>query len=146
MKSAGFSRRVFVRTVAEVLRPQPVLRSSVSAHSAIRKEDLEWKVAPQGKGQPLKSPDNLEGFAAKRDLKAGEVLTADLLYSPILVRKGDPVTVKATSGGITIAATMRAKAAAHYGETISVEHLTGTGTATARVIGPGLLEALQGVK
>ena len=69
-------------------------------------------------------------MVAKRDLAAGAELTTDLLYAPLFVRKGEAVTVKATTGGITIAATMRAKASGRLGETISVEHLSGSGTTT----------------
>jgi flagella basal body P-ring formation protein FlgA len=66
-----------------------------------------------------------------------------MLYSPLLVRKGESVTVKATSGGITIAATMRAKSDARFGDTIPVEHLSGPGSTSARVIGTRTLEALN---
>lgn len=61
--------------------------------------------------------------------------------SEIYIRKGDSVTVKATFGGVTIAAIMRAKAAGRLGDTIQVEHLTGQGTTTARIVGPATLEA-----
>jgi flagella basal body P-ring formation protein FlgA len=52
------------------------------------------------------------------------------------------VTVKAIAGGVTIAATMRAKGSGKFGETIQVEHLSGEGTVMARVIGPKTLESL----
>jgi hypothetical protein len=41
---------------------------------------------------------------------------------------------------------MRARSSAHIGETIVVEHLSGAGFTSARVIGPRLLEATQGAK
>ncbi len=79
-------------------------------------------------------------MVAKRDLEPGQVLTADLLYFPLYVRKGDSVTVKTTAGAVTIAATMRAKAAGKLGETIPVEHLSGEGSTVARIVGPRVLE------
>src|SRR5438128_1909669 len=71
---------------------------------------------------------------------------ARLIFRPLYVQKGDMVTVKASSGGITIAAMMRAKASGKYGDTIPVEHLTGQGSTTARIVGPRTLESLQVTK
>jgi flagella basal body P-ring formation protein FlgA len=146
LKGPGFSRRLFVRTVVEIQQPQLVMKNPVAANAPIRKEDVEWQITPvRASGTSLGSIEKLDAFVAARDLRPGQVLTVDLLYSPLLVRKGESVTVKATSGGITIAATMRAKADARFGDTISVEHLSGPGSTSARVIGTRTLQAL-GVK
>ncbi len=64
----------------------------------------------------------------------------------VTVRKGDSVTVRAVSGGVTIAATMRAKASGKLGDTIPVEHLSGEGSTTARIAGPGVLQTFQVAK
>lgn len=146
LKGAGVSRSIFARTVVEVQQPQLVLKNSVAANAPIGKDDVEWQVAPLRAAAPsLASTEKLQGFVAKRDLQQGQVLTADMLYSPLLVRKGESVSVKATSGGITIAATMRAKADGRFGDTIALEHLSGPGSTSARVIGARTLETL-GVK
>src|SRR5262249_37776335 len=92
------------------------------------------------------SLEAIGGMVAKQDLASGTVLSTDLLYMPVYVRKGDAVTVRAKAGGVMISATMRAKESGKFGESIIVGHLSGNGTATARVIGPRTLEALQGVK
>jgi flagella basal body P-ring formation protein FlgA len=70
-------------------------------------------------------------------------LKSDLLYTPLYVKKGDAVTVRATAGAVTIAATMRAKAAGKLGDTIPVEHLSGEGSTMARIVGPRTLEVSQ---
>jgi flagella basal body P-ring formation protein FlgA len=145
LKGPGFSRKIFVRTVAEVQQPQLVLKNPVAANAQVGKDDVEWKVVPLRAGASVTSLEKLQGFVAARDLQPGQVLTPDMLYSPLLVRKGESVTVRATSGGITIAATMRAKSDARLGDTIPVEHLSGPGSTSARVIGTRTLETL-GVK
>jgi flagella basal body P-ring formation protein FlgA len=89
------------------------------------------------------APQQLEGLAAKRDLEPGQVLTSDVLYLPTLVRKGDAVTVRATAGAVTVAATMRARTAGKLGETIVVEHLNGEGTTMALIVGPRTLEVMK---
>jgi len=147
VRSSGYSRKVFVKTVAEIRRPQPTLRTDIEANGEIHAEDVEWKVMPiRGRAEPIQSTDKLEGMLTKRALPAGEIVTGDLLYAPLIVRKGENVTVRATHGAITITAVMRARSSAHIGETIVVEHLTGGGSTSARVIGTRLLEATQGVK
>jgi flagella basal body P-ring formation protein FlgA len=87
--------------------------------------------------------DGLAGMLAKHDLEPGQVLKMDMLFMPLYVRKGETVTVKATSGGVTIAASMRAMAAGRLGDTVPVQHLTGSGSTNARVIGLRTLEVLQ---
>jgi flagella basal body P-ring formation protein FlgA len=143
LKASGYTRSLFIRTTVEVQQPQLVLKNPVGANAAISRDDLEWKVMPLRGNASVPSIDKLQGFVAVRDLQPGQALTTDMLYSPLLVRKGESVTVKATSGGITIAATMRAKSDARFGDTVAVEHLSGPGSTSARVIGTRTLEALQ---
>ena len=137
LRGTFFVKTVFVRTHIRIEMDQPVLKNRISAHSAIQSGDIEWKMMPV---QRASGTDRIDGMAAKRDLEAGQVLTGDLLYMPLYVRKGEDVTVKATAGAVTIAATMRAKTAGKLGETIPVEHLTGNGSTMARVVGPRILE------
>lgn len=147
LRGTNFARTIYVRTFARIETPQPVLIRPVAAQSRIVPEDVEWKPLPmQGTHELLTSLDAIEGMVAKRDLQPGTPLTTDLLYMPVYVRRGDAVTVRATSGSVTISATMRAKEAGKFGDSIVVEHLSGTGTTTARVVGPRTLEALQGEK
>ena len=92
IRSANYSRKVFVKTVAEVRKPQPILRNDIAANAEIHEDDIDWKVMPlRGKGTPVASFDGLSGMLAKRSLAIGEVVTSDLFYAPLLVRKGRPL-------------------------------------------------------
>jgi len=137
VRGTSFVKTVFVRTSVRIEADQPVLKNKVAAHSEIQPDDIEHRLAPVRSGN---TPTQVEGLLAKHDLEPGQVLTHDLLYTPLYVRKGDAVTVKATSGAVTIEATMRAKAAGKLGDTISVEHLSGEGSTMARIVGPRILE------
>ncbi len=137
VRGTAFSRNVFVRTNVNVEAEQPVLKNRIAAHSEIQQSDIEWKLSPV-RSEVVEEP---QGMLAKRDLAPGQVLTSDLLYMPLYVHKGDSVTVKATAGAVTIAATMRAKASGKFGDTIQVEHLSGEGVTTAKVVGPRTLES-----
>jgi flagella basal body P-ring formation protein FlgA len=147
IRGNNFVRAVYVRTVARVELQQPVITKPISAQSRIQPEDVEWKPMPMQRTRDLiTSLDAIAGMVAKQDLAPGTVLSIDLLYMPVYVRKGDAVIVRAIAGSVTVSATMRAKESGKFGESIVVEHLSGNGTATARVIGPRTLEAIQGAK
>jgi flagella basal body P-ring formation protein FlgA len=141
IRGTSFSRNTFVRTSVRIEAEQPVLKNKIAAHSEIQPADIEWKLTPV-RGDVI---DQVQGMLAKRALEPGQVLTTGLLYTPLYVHRGDSVTVKASAGGVTISAMMRAKASGKFGETIQVEHLSGEGTALARIIGPRMLET-EGVK
>ena len=148
LRGTSFVKTVFVRTSVRIEVDQPVLKNKVAAHSEIQPEDIEHKLAPLTAGydrRTTSAPESelVDGPLAKRDLEPGQVLTTDLMYMPVYVRKGEAVTVKATAGAVSIAATMRAKAAGKLGDTILVEHLTGGGSTTARIIGPRTLEVIK---
>ena len=147
LRGTNFVRAIYVRTVARVELPQPVIVRPVSAQSRIQPDDVEWKPMPVRATRDLiSSLDAIDGMVAKQDLGPGTILSTDLLYMPVYVRKGDAVTVRANAGGVTVSATMRAKESGKFGDSIVVEHLSGNGTATARVVGPRTLDALQGAK
>lgn len=140
LRGTNFAKTVFARTTVRVESEQAVLKNRIAAHAEIQDEDIERKLVPVGLGS---APEQVDGMLAKRNLEPGQVLTSDLMYMPLSVHKGDSVTVKATAGSVTIAATMRAKAAGKLGETIPVEHLTGEGSTMARIVGPRILEVIR---
>ena len=144
LRGGRFSRSFFVRTNVRIETVQPVLTKDVRAQAEVSKDNVEWRPASlTGARGTVKSFEEISGMLAKRDLVAGTVLTEDVLYSPLYVQKGEAVTVKTTSGAVTISATMRAKGPGRHGDSVVLEHLTGAGTTTARVVGPRLLEVLQ---
>jgi flagella basal body P-ring formation protein FlgA len=144
IRGSGFARTLFVRTTVRIETIQPVIRTHVAANSELKASDVEWKSAlMEGNGTVPASIEELAGMLTKRDLEPGDVVKSDLLYMPLYVRRGEMVTVRATSGSVTISATMRAMAAGHLGDTIPVQHLAGNGNTTARVVGPRTLEVLQ---
>jgi flagella basal body P-ring formation protein FlgA len=144
IRGSNFVRTVYVRVIARIDTPQPVIVRPISAQSRVLADDVEWRMTPQqGTHDVLTSLDSIQGMVAKRDLEPGTILSPDVLYMPIYVRRGDAVVVRATSGAVTVSATMRAREAGKFGDSIVVEHLSGGGSTTARVVGPRTLEALQ---
>ncbi len=81
---------VLVRPVArgEALSPEVL---------GIRRIDVAGRPTP-----PFRSPNDVAGLVAARDLKAGTVLGPGDLMKPAVVRKGDLVTVVAVSGHVKV--------------------------------------------
>lgn len=143
IRAEGFSRSVYAQVRVRIETPQPILTQPIRAHSPILEGDVQWQFAMlEGSLDPVQSLDQVRGMFAKEALEAGRVLTTRQLYSPVLVRRGDAVSVVAAVGNIRVSAMMKAQSAGEYGETIIVEHLNGSGQATARVTGQGMVEAL----
>ena len=142
-RSNGFSRSIFVRTRVAIETLQPVLTRDIESQLPVNQSDVRWQMTPlTSTVTSVASIDTLEGLVAKRDLKAGQVLTDRMLYSPLLIRRGEAVTVAARVGNISVSALMKARDAGRYGDTIVVEHLNGEGRTSARVTGPGTVEAI----
>ncbi len=128
IRADGFSRSVYVQVRVRIETPQPILERAIRAHSPILEGDVGWQFALlEGSLDTVQSLDQVRGMFAKEDLEAGRVLTTRQLYSPVLVRRGDAVTVVAAVGNIRISAMMKARSGGEYGETIIVEHLNGSG-------------------
>src|SRR5579862_8054913 len=96
IRGNSFARAIYVRTIARVELQQPVIVRPIAAQSRIQPQDVEWKPMPfQAAHDVITSLDAIEGMVAKQDLATGTVLSTDLLYMPVYVRKGDAVTVRA---------------------------------------------------
>ena len=86
-------------------------------------------------GAALLSWDECVGMETTRTIAAGQVLTADALRPPLLVKRGDAVTVYARSHGIVVRVTGRALESGCRGSMIAVESLDSRQRFLARVTG-----------
>lgn len=86
--------------------------------------------------EPVSSADAI-GRAMATTIKAGKPLMREHAEQPIVVKKGDLVTVHSVSGGIVVQMTARALADARDGEIIEFEHMRGRGVFLARMNGSG---------
>jgi flagella basal body P-ring formation protein FlgA len=86
------------------------------------------------------SIEEVVGKQATKVIAEGKILTPDALQSPLMVRRGDVVTVYARTAGIRIHTTARAKDDGAMGDLVSVESMTDRKQFTARVSGPREME------
>jgi len=79
--------------------------------------------------------DEVVGMETTRSVVAGQQLDATVLRHPLLVRRGDVVTVYARTGGIQVRTTARARDDGSAGELVMIESLRDRKRYFARVTG-----------
>ena len=103
----------------------------------VRDGDVELanEVPVEGGSTPLRSLDDALGRETTRAVAAGKLVDKESLRTPLLVRRGEVVTVYANSSGIRIRTVARARDDAGLGELVSVESLLDRAAYYARVSG-----------
>jgi flagella basal body P-ring formation protein FlgA len=101
-----------------VVAARPLVKGDV-----IRASDLTLEPAKRGVAQKgaFRSPDEIIGQEAVRAIVAGQVLDNNYVQPPVLVKRGDVVTVYAYSSGIRVKTTGRSRQAGAKGELVEIE-------------------------
>lgn len=86
------------------------------------------------------SSNLLENMEAKRNIKAGQVLTPNIIKAQKLVLRGQHITIIAQSGRLTLRAKGKALMDGQHGQTIKVSNLNSKKLIYARVISAGIVE------
>jgi len=112
---------------------------SAVSHSSDRSQSLSRTTlgsSPRGTaGAQVLGWEECLGKETTRTIAAGQVLTADALREPLLVKRGEAVTVYARSYGVVVRLTGRALDSGSRGSLVSVESLENRQRFLARVSG-----------
>jgi flagella basal body P-ring formation protein FlgA len=123
----------------DVSRRSPVVVANVplSAGAVLRLGDLKLVPAAEeaGRAEGFHRIEDVVGWELVRSVTAGTVLQSSLVRAPILIRRGEVVTVYARSPGLRVRITARARQDGGLGELIAVESLADRKVYTARVSG-----------
>jgi flagella basal body P-ring formation protein FlgA len=117
---------------AVVVAARPLPRGVLISAADVRLEPLE---PTAGIGQPFNSIDQVVGRETAEPISAGKPLEADSLRLPLLVRRGDVVTVFARAAGIRVRTTARARDEGSLGDLVAVESILDRRRYFARVAG-----------
>lgn len=85
------------------------------------------------------SLDEVIGQGAKRRVRAGQLIAPNLLTTPLLIRRGQQVTIIASQDGISASATGEALANGREGEVIRVRNLGSQKVIEAQVVEEGVV-------
>jgi flagella basal body P-ring formation protein FlgA len=112
--------------------------------AVLRPEDVQVTQASFTTAVPRQLPrtlDEVVGRETVRPLPEGRPLSSDALRSPILIRRGEMVTVFAQAPGVKVKSQARARDDAGLGEQLTVETLPDSKPLLARATGPQEAEA-----
>ena len=105
--------------------------------TVIRPEDVQLseEVTPGEHGDGFHSLDELVGQEMTRAVSEGRILERDAVRSPIVIRRGDVVTVYARTAGICVRTVARAREDGSVGDLIGLESFSDRRAFFARVSG-----------
>ena len=137
-------RGVAVATVNVTCRhpraSRPIARDEAIDRDAIALSDGPLRGLPI---RPLLSLEALNGLAARRDIAAGEALTAAVLRVPPVVRSGDAVDVTVRIGVVAVTGIGIASGSGQIGDVIRIAQPNSSRLLTARIVGTGAVEIVQ---
>ncbi len=122
---------------AEIQSPDMVVVAarSLAKGDVLRESDLAVEPAKRGVAQrgAFRSLEEVVGQEAVRPIVAGQILDMNYVRAPVLVQRGDVVTVYAYSGGVRVKTTGRSRQPGAKGELVEIESLADRRRFFARV-------------
>lgn len=150
----GYSGRMAVRVtvyeretlvLSETLSARvELLRSSAVALVPLRRggkvaaDQIERREVWMDPTSPAADPETVVGQSLRRAVSAGETLLASVVEPPVLIKRGQDVSVRTIKGSVVVTSIARARHDACEGELIELETKDRSGRVfTARVAGAG---------
>jgi flagellar basal body P-ring formation protein FlgA len=116
---------------------------TIARGETISEADLIYATIPAGQMQSgiITSVNDLEGMEARRVLRPDETVRNDDVRHPILVTKGQTVTMTFNAPGITLTAVGKATSEGGMGEMVTVLNPVSYRQITCTVTGSGTVQA-----
>jgi flagella basal body P-ring formation protein FlgA len=135
---------VQVPVYAEVARPEPVVvairaierGATITAADVLLSSSDQMSVASKHLGA-CKSVEEMIGLEASRSIQPGDVITTSDAKAPLLVKRGEEITVTTQGGGVRVRTTARARQDGANGDLIQAESLATRDRFDVRVVGRG---------
>lgn len=132
------------QVTAKITLPPIVISAArnIPKGTLLRATDLRIERVPgrARNADALQSIEEVVGREAARAIAEGQTVDRALIRSPVLVKKGDVVTVYARNGGVQVRITARAREDGGHNDVITVESLLDRKVINGRVTGPQEVE------
>jgi flagella basal body P-ring formation protein FlgA len=125
-------------SVRIVVPARDILRGEVIGESDLTYSQVPAAALPS---TTVTKFEALTGMQTRRTLRAGENIRPDDVRRPVVVTKGQTVTMSFSAPGVELAATGRAMSEGGVGDTVTVQNPVSFRMVTATVIGPGAVRA-----
>lgn len=124
----------------------PVARRRIMPGEVVAAADLEWAHlrSTLARGEFVRLPAEAVGLAAKHSIPPNQPIPAADLGRPIIVQKGDAMTLTLQSSGLLLTAQGIATASGGVGEHIRVLNVYSRVTVEAEITSPGHARVLPG--
>jgi flagella basal body P-ring formation protein FlgA len=123
--------------VAVATAPVAANETLTNAQVALERRDIS------GIADPITNPQEIVGQNSRRMLRPGDILRSGQLSSPILVKRGDAVTMVARRDGIEVSVAGEALDAGAQGAIVRVRNPGSGQVMRMRVAGPGTVEPVD---
>lgn len=136
--SSGAAQFALYAAVADAPVPVVIATRAVARGNPITAADVEVRnVDAKAAGQrpSFDSVEKVVGLEARQPLQVSDIVFADDVRSPIVVKRGEPITVSSQGGGIRVRTTAKALQDGSKGDLIQVESLATKQRYDARVAG-----------
>jgi flagella basal body P-ring formation protein FlgA len=118
-----------------VVTTRAMTRGDVFTAADLDLQNVAYAPKPGDRRVALDSVESLIGMEVRRPMPAGSIVFSDAVQSPILVKRGDLITVTSQSSGIRVRITAKALQDRSQGELVQVESLDTKEKYVARVVG-----------
>jgi flagella basal body P-ring formation protein FlgA len=118
-----------------VVTTRAMTRGDVFTAADLDLQHVAYESKPGDRRVALDSVETLIGMEVRRPMPAGSIVFSDAVQSPILVKRGDLITVTSQSAGIRVRITAKALQDRSQGELVQVESLDTKAKFDARVVG-----------
>lgn len=135
MGAAGANAQAGVRIVVPA---HDIARGQTIAESDLTYATVEGGALMSG---TVTNYDTVKGMEARRLLHAGDVMRADDVRRPIVVTKGQTVTMSFQAPGVELTAMGRAMSEGGLGDTVTVQNPVSFRMITATVTAAGMVRA-----
>ena len=123
--------------VAVASAPVAANETLTNAQVTLERRDIS------GIADPISSPQDAVGQNSRRMLRPGDILRSGQLSSPVVVKRGDAVTMVARRDGIEVSVAGEALDAGAAGTVIRVRNAGSGQVMRMRVAGPGTVEPVD---
>ena len=128
-------------TVRVVVPAHDIARGDVIGESDLTYATVDGNTLMSG--VPTKM-EEIKGMQARRVLSAGQPFRGDDVRRPIVITKGQSVTMQFSAPGVELIATGRAMSEGGVGDMVTIQNLASFRMIAATVIAPGVVRANGG--
>ncbi|EAR51757.1 Flageller protein FlgA [Oceanicola granulosus HTCC2516] len=141
--ASGETRRVMGLALATVPVPVPVRR--ILPDEIIAEADLDVVRLPMGRVGAFAVVDleALVGMQVRRVLSQGRPVMSQSVIEPLVIERGDAVSIRYSDGALELTAPGRAMAGAHRGQDVRVVNLASNRLVTGIAARDGIVEVLR---